>query len=145
MTSNLGKGENNHTHETKCKLEEDIGSNNRPLPPVNASQETTQEKCPIVWCYCISGKCLVSLNSSPLWPQTGPLTTQGLNSVHNRQRITADDWTEGKHTSATTVCTYVTHIRDNPEVPCSHEPATLYHRALQELIFIRRNFQKQEM
>ena len=43
-------------------------------------------KEPWVWCYCITGKCLVQFSWSPRQLQTGPLTTQGQNSAHNRQR-----------------------------------------------------------
>lgn len=56
------------------------------VPPVKASQETTQKKHTAFLCYCISGKHQVWLRLSPRWPQSGPLTTQGENTAHNRQR-----------------------------------------------------------
>ena len=41
-------------------------------------------------------------NSSPVWPQTVPLTTQGPNLLHSKQRVPLLI-TEGKSNSATTV------------------------------------------
>ena len=49
---------------------------------------------------------------------------------------TADDWTEGKHGSATTV-RHMKHTQDTHEVPGSGEQRTLYCRALEDLFFIK--------
>lgn len=53
------------------------------LPTNKSSGDNTGK----VWCYCISGKRLVWLNSVGRWCETSPLTTQGPSTPHNRQTV----------------------------------------------------------
>ena len=63
VTPASGRERDNYTHQSDCVpsrgLEANSWSDCRPCPPTKASQGTTQGKHPAIWCYCISGKCLV--------------------------------------------------------------------------------------
>ena len=83
------RGKDSHPQQSACGpgsgLETGIWSDRRPRPPMKDSQGTTQGRCRAVWCYCISGKRLVRLKSSPRHPKTGPLTPQEPNPAQSKQ------------------------------------------------------------
>lgn len=107
VTPALGRGEDNHTHQSHCDpssgLEADCWSDYRAHQPKETSQGPTQEKHPAVECY--------HLWETPGLIQLKPKATPDLptNSIGTKRcpqlakRAIEDDWTEGNSGSATTL------------------------------------------
>lgn len=113
VTSALGRGKDNHAQQFDCSSSCGLGQTSGLTagPTHNESHGTTQEEHFAVWCNQSSGIFQVWHHSSPRWPKTDPLITQGLNpALYQTKRAIANAWTEG----STTTVVYMQHISRNP-------------------------------
>jgi len=106
MTHAPGTGKDNHTYQSNCGPRSGIGHTSGLTAGLAHQQKLLSGNKEKVSCRSVLPQLWQTPGLTQLKPkeaQTVPLTPQGPNPAHNRKRAIADDWTEGKCGSATTV------------------------------------------